>query len=98
MTYAKTNEGGILSVVLEGRLDTVTSGELSAALAGESGFTDVHFDFAKLEYLSSSGLRLLFTYQKTLGGKEHVVVKHANAVVREIFRVTGFDRQITLED
>ena len=44
-----------------------------------------------------SGLRLLFSQNRKLGGKEHVVVRNVNAVVREIFHVTGFERQITLE-
>ena len=97
MEIEKKLEGTVLNVVLKGRLDTTTSATLSASLEGESGFTDIHFDFAELEYLSSSGLRLLFSYQKKLGGKEHVVVKNANAVILEIFRVTGFARQITIE-
>lgn len=97
MEITKNMEGAVLHVALAGRLDTLTSNDLSAALEEESGFTDIIFDFAALEYLSSSGLRLLFTYQKKLGGKEHVIVRNANAVVREIFRVTGFARQVTLE-
>ena len=97
MEFSKKLEGTTLNVALKGRLDTVTSVELSAGLEGESGFTDIHFDFNQLEYLSSSGLRLLFTYNRKLGGKEHVIVEGANAVVKEIFRATGFDRQVTLK-
>ena len=97
MEITKNMEGAVLHVALAGRLDTLTSNDLATALEEESGFTDIIFDFAALEYLSSSGLRLLFTYQKKLGGKEHVIVRNANAVVREIFRVTGFARQVTLE-
>jgi anti-sigma B factor antagonist len=97
MEITKNMEGAVLHVALAGRLDTLTSNDLGTALEEESGFTDIIFDFAALEYLSSSGLRLLFTYQKKLGGKEHVIVRNANAVVREIFRVTGFARQVTLE-
>ena len=97
MEITKNMEGAVLHVALAGRLDTLTSNDLGTALEEESGFTDIIFDFAAHEYLSSSGLRLLFTYQKKLGGKEHVIVRNANAVVREIFRVTGFARQVTLE-
>jgi len=97
MNIEKKKEGTTLYVTLTGRLDTITSGDLSASLEEETGFTDIIFDFSALEYLSSSGLRLLFTQQRNLGGKEHVIVRNANAVVREIFRVTGFGRQITLE-
>ena len=97
MEIEKKLEGGTLLVTLAGRLDTNSSPDLDAAIAAESGYTDIVFDFAKLEYISSSGLRLLFSCRKNLGGKEHVVVKNANDIVREIFRVTGFGNQITLE-
>ena len=97
MEISKLKEGTTLNVTLKGRLDTVTSGDLGTALEEEEGYTDVVFDFSELQYISSSGLRLLFSQNRKLGGKEHVVVRNVNAVVREIFHVTGFERQITLE-
>ena len=97
MNIIKTKNDNVLEVKLEGRLDTVTSAELTESLAQESGFTDILFDFEKLEYLSSSGLRLLFTCRKNLGGKEHVIVENSNEVILEIFRVTGFNNQVTLK-
>ena len=96
MEIIKNKEGNKLVIALEGRLDTTTAPLLQASLEQESGYTDVEFDFAKLEYLSSSGLRLLFSCRKNLGGGEHVIVKNANEVIKEIFRVTGFEKQITL--
>ena len=97
MEISKKMEGNALHVTLVGRLDTNTSPELSASLAEESGYADIVFDFAQLDYLSSSGLRLLFSCRKALGGAEHVIVENANEVVKEIFRVTGFERQVTLK-
>ena len=97
MNIIKTKNDNVLEVKLEGRLDTVTSAELTESLAQESGFTDILFDFEKLEYLSSSGLRLLCTCRKNLGGKEHVIVENSNEVILEIFRVTGFNNQVTLK-
>lgn len=97
MEISKKLEGKTLQIALTGRLDTNTSPLLEQSIAEESGYTDIAFDFAKLEYLSSSGLRLLFSCRKNLGGPEHVVVGNANEVVKEIFRVTGFERQITLK-
>ena len=97
MNIAKTKEGTLLKVALEGRLDTITSEELSASLAGEEGFDSILFDFEKLEYLSSSGLRLLFAYRKKLGGKDKVILTHVNPLITEILRVTGFDQQVTIQ-
>ena len=96
MEISKKMEGTTLLVALTGRLDTITSNDLAASLEEETGYTDLVLDFSALDYLSSSGLRLLFTANRKLGGKEHVVVKNANEVVKEIFRVTGFEKQITL--
>jgi len=97
MNIFKQKNGTTLEVKLEGRLDTVTSAELTASLEEEEGFTDIRFDFEKLEYLSSSGLRLLFAYRKKLGGKEHVILVNVNALVAEILRVTGFNQQVTIQ-
>lgn len=97
MEISKKLDGTTLNVALVGRLDTNSAPELNASLEQESGYTDIVFDFGKLDYLSSSGLRLLFSCRKQLGGAEHVIVENVNEVVREIFRVTGFDRQITLK-
>lgn len=97
MNVTKAKEGNTLKVALEGRLDTLTSEELSASLAEEEGFDTILFDMEKLEYLSSSGLRLLFAYRKKLGGKEKVILTKVNPLVSEILRVTGFDQQVTIQ-
>ena len=97
MTIDKKLENAKLTLALSGRLDTNTSPALAESLEQESGYTDIVFDFAKLEYLSSAGIRLLFTCRKKLGGAEHIVIKNCNEVIREIFRVTGFERQITIK-
>ena len=52
----------------------------------------VVFDFSKLEYISSAGLRVLLSVNKKMisNGKEPVTIMNANEIVREIFNVTGF--------
>lgn len=98
MEITKKVEGSNLQVALEGRLDTMTSKDLEASLKDEiSKVKDVHFDLSKMDYLSSAGLRLLLTYSKALGGKEHVVIIGANAVVKEIFAATAFNNFVTIK-
>ncbi len=62
MTIGKQQDGSKLTVSLQGRLDTATSpqleGELHTAL---NGVGDLVFDLAELEYISSGGLRVLFS-------------------------------------
>jgi anti-sigma B factor antagonist len=98
MEITKKVEGSNLQVALEGRLDTMTSKDLEASLKDEiSKVKDVHFDLSKMDYLSSAGLRLLLTYSKALGGKKHVVISGANAVVKEIFAATAFNNFVTIK-
>ena len=60
MNIEKKLEGTTLTIALEGRLDTTTSPDLEEALAASlDGVTALVFDFAKLDYLSSAGLRVL---------------------------------------
>ena len=88
-----TTEGKETVAALSGRLDTLASQELAAqfeTLQEKAGETII-LDCSKLEYISSSGLRLFLTLRKaaaTKGGK--VVIKDLNADVRNVFMITGF--------
>ena len=85
-------EADTLQVTLDGRLDTLSAPELMEMfdkLCAESSFTKAVFDLEKLEYLSSTGLRVFLMMVKRLGG-ENVFADNANALVRGIFESTGF--------
>ena len=87
-------ENGTLFIELEGRLDTVTSQELANLLPQEKRQNlDIDFDFAKLQYVSSAGLRLLILFKKEAQATNNkMVIRNINPVVKEIFSVTGFDK------
>ena len=94
----KTADGGTLTVVLEGRLDTITSPELETELKNSlDGVTEMVMDFEKLEYISSAGLRVLLSAQKTMNSQGSMKVIHVNETVMEIFEVTGFVDVLTIE-
>ena len=84
-------------VTLTGRLDTNTSAELDKELVSTDPKCDLVLDFCGLEYMSSAGLRLLVAYDKRQkeNGKT-LVVKNANAVIKEIFGLTGFNKVLTI--
>ena len=98
LNITKNANGSDLKVILEGRLDTTTAPQLEAAL-GEalSGVIALTFDFAKLEYISSAGLRVLLSSQKVMNKQGKMVVKNVSEEVKEIFEVTGFCDILTLE-
>jgi anti-sigma B factor antagonist len=53
------------------------------------------FDLEKLEYLSSTGLRVFLMMAKRLGS-ENLFVDNANEFVREIFDTTGFSEVVVI--
>ena len=94
----KEANGSTLKIILDGRLDTTTCPSLEAALDGAlAGVTDLKFDFAKLSYISSAGLRVLLSSQKIMNKQGKMVISNASAEVKELFDVTGFSDILTIE-
>ena len=91
-------EDSKLTIALEGRLDTITSRELETALKGAiEGVSELVMDFEKLDYISSAGLRVLLSAQKTQNRQGSMKVIHVNESIMEIFEVTGFSDILTIE-
>ncbi|MEI3210925.1 MAG: STAS domain-containing protein [Lachnospiraceae bacterium] len=55
------------------------------------------FDFAKLEYISSAGLRQVISAYKKMAGKDGFKIIHVSDEVLDVFRLTGFDQKIQIE-
>ncbi len=82
---------GTLIISLDGRIDTNNAAQTEKEIfdAIESSGTDkVQFDAAKLEYISSAGLRVLLKVQKTR--KEPIPICNVSRDVFDIFETTGF--------
>ena len=91
MTIKTEKNGSELTVFLEGRLDTNTAPELDERMKSSLGdVTELIMDLEKLEYLSSAGLRVLLSTQKTMNRQGAMVVRNVNDTIMEIFEVTGF--------
>ncbi len=87
-----------LTVELEGRLDTTTAPQLEASLKQSVGdCTNLVMDFAKLEYISSAGLRVLLAAQKVMNKQGSMVIKNVNETIMEVFEITGFSDILTIE-
>ena len=98
MTIQKTQNEKALTIALEGRLDTTTAPELETVLNDAlAGVEELTFDFEKLDYISSAGLRVLLAAQKTMNRQGSMKVIHANEMILEIFEVTGFADILTVE-
>lgn len=98
MEINKNKDGGNLVLSLKGRLDTTTAPDLEAELnASIEGVTDLIFDFAELEYISSAGLRVLLSAQKIMNKQGNLTVKNANDDIKEVFDITGFADILNIE-
>ncbi len=98
MKINKTVNGTELNIALEGRLDTTTAPELETELKNSlEGITDLKLDLEKLEYISSAGLRVLLSAQKTMNKQGSMSLRHVGDVIMEIFEVTGFTDILTIE-
>lgn len=94
----KEQNGGLLTVALEGRLDTVTAPELESELtASLDGAEELVLDMKDLEYISSAGLRVLLSAQKNMSSKGSMKLINVNETVMEILEVTGFTDILTIE-
>jgi len=83
----------VLVAELAGRLDTAVSQEVSLQLQPlvDNADKTLVLDCKKLEYISSSGLRIFLTIRKAAaakGGK--VIVQDISSEIRQVFMMTGF--------
>lgn len=97
MTIKKQRDGSKLNIGLEGRLDTTTAPQLESELKDLAGVTELVFDMATLEYVSSAGLRVLLAAQKVMNKQGSMVIRNANDDIKDIFDVTGFSDILTIE-
>ena len=90
MTITKNATDSTLRIALEGRLDTNTAPQLEAELkASLPGVTELELDFSGLEYISSAGLRVLLSAQKTMNKQGKMTIHHVNETIMEVFEITG---------
>ena len=98
MNIQKTLSGAALTVALEGRLDTTTAPKLEEELRSSvDGVSRLVFDLAKLEYISSAGLRVLLAMQKLMNQQGEMVLQNVNEAVMKVFEVTGFSDILRIE-
>ena len=97
MDIIKTKNDSKLNVALTGRLDTTTAPALEAELnASFDGLEVLTLDFAKLEYISAAGLRVLLAAQKIMNKQGSMKVCNVNPEIMEVFDITGFSDILTI--
>jgi len=92
------HEGDSVTLLLAGRLDTATSAKASAdierALATVPVISRLTCDAGQLEYISSSGLRILLSLAKRY---KDFRITEVQSLVYEVLDTTGFTKIMTVE-
>ena len=93
MDISVRETGGVSVMDFTGNLDTNTSPAAESVVNQllEGGSEKIIFNFMDLNYISSSGLRILLSTakkMKTSGGK--MMVCNLNDTVQEVFDISGF--------
>jgi stage II sporulation protein AA (anti-sigma F factor antagonist) len=99
--FLNRKEGGGTVVTLVGRLDAVTTPEyeqrVQALIAG--GENRLVIDLARLDYISSAGLRgLLLTAKQVRARGGQVRFANVTGSVRSVFEMSGFAGMFAIEE
>ena len=98
MEITSKREEGKVTMEITGWLDTQTAPQLGEALSQlDDNVTSLVFDFSKLEYISSAGLRQVVSAYKKMAGKYGFKIINVSNEVFDVFRLTGFDQKIQIE-
>ena len=96
INFNKNND--ILTVALDGRLDTTTAPALDKTINEDIADTkNLVLDLKGLEYISSAGLRVLLAAQKKMQKIGKMKVINVCEQVMEVFEMTGFADILVIE-
>lgn len=94
------DKDGIITIVFEGRMDTIASPEVQEAIQPvfSSKSQEVYIDCSNLEYVSSSGLRIFLSLAiDTQSSGKRIVITGWNEYVKNLFEMTGFTELFEFE-
>ncbi len=99
MQITKSLSEGILTVAIEGRLDTITApvleGELKQSVTDEVKM--LIFDFARVVYMSSAGIRVIMSADKVMAKQGGMKLIHVNEEIMDILNMTGLTDFLVIE-
>ena len=93
MTTTIQDNGNQLIAFFDGRLDTAAAIPAAEAVKPllEAEGKEIILDCSKLEYISSSGLRIFLSIRKEAAAHgSKVIVRSISADIRQVFVMTGF--------
>lgn len=98
MVINKNKTNDTLEFLIEGKIDTTSAPELEAELNSlTEDITNLIFNFEKLVYISSAGLRVLLKFYKKMTAQGNIKITNVNESIMEVMEMTGFTDFITVE-
>ena len=98
---AEEREDGALVLLPVGRLDSANARAFESIVMDHIGNDErrLIFDFGRLSFISSSGMRVLLIAAKKLQASSGTLVLCAmKGHIHEVFRISGFDRIIRITE
>ena len=90
MNITSNLEGTKLTVAAEGKLGTTSAPELEKVVKDNiDGVTELVFDFEKLEFMASAGLRILLSAGKIMKKQGSMKIINVRPEVMDVFKFTG---------
>lgn len=99
MKIRKTLTNGVLTLEIDGRIDTMTAPELDEELKQSvtKNVKSLILDFAKVEYMTSAGIRVIMSAEKVMAKQGQMKLIHVNNLINEIFDMMGLTELLVIE-
>lgn len=99
MNLVENRVEDVITIAIDGRVDTNTSPDLQTAILKAFQKTNnLVLNFEKCDYVSSAGLRALLIGQKTANSKKgSLKLTHVQPSVMSVFEMSGFSNMLTIE-
>ena len=99
MTIVEERNSNVLTLKIEGRLDTATAPTLEKTINETvDGIKELILDMNQLTYVSSAGLRVLLSAQKKMNKIGIMKLIGVCEDVMEVFEMTGFVDILNIEN
>ena len=99
MTIVEERNNDVLTLKIEGRLDTTTAPTLEKTINETvDGIKELILDMNQLTYVSSAGLRVLLSTQKKMNKQGTMKLIGVCEDVMDVFEMTGFVDILNIEN
>lgn len=97
--YTVSESNGVLTIVLQGKLDATNAPALMDELRGYIGkpITEIAFVAKDLDYIASAGLRTMIFSKQKIGEAAAVTLTGAKQEVLDVIKMSGLDNFLTVK-